>query len=128
MGKDITIRRPSLPINSTSNDWKTTPIIVFRQNQSLTTVANNLSKLDNQTLLRNTRAGQPVDRTLKSLKGKPSTGPQNGVAPTYPNDVAHYQQLGIQSQDKTTHNASLVWYQSQRTNTTSRKHRSADPR
>ncbi|KZV27607.1 hypothetical protein F511_11610 [Dorcoceras hygrometricum] len=99
-----------------------------KQNQSLTTVANNLSKLDNQTLLRNTRAGQPVDRTLKSLKGKPSTGPQNGVAPTYPNDVAYYQQLGIQSQDKTTHNASLVWYQSQRTNTTSRKHRSADPR
>ncbi|KZV57984.1 mediator of RNA polymerase II transcription subunit 15a-like [Dorcoceras hygrometricum] len=65
---------------------------------SLTTVANNLSKLDNQTLLRNTRAGQPVDRTLKSLKGKPSTGPQNGVALTYPNDVAYYQQLDLSSQ------------------------------
>ncbi|KZV30206.1 hypothetical protein F511_42466 [Dorcoceras hygrometricum] len=51
-----------------------------KQNQSLATVANNLSKLDNRTLLRNTRAGQPVDRTLKSQKGKPSTGPLNGVA------------------------------------------------
>ncbi|KZV20487.1 hypothetical protein F511_30936 [Dorcoceras hygrometricum] len=37
-----------------------------KQIQSLATVANNLSKLDN--------------RTLKSQKGKPSTGPLNGAA------------------------------------------------
>ncbi|KZT76305.1 protein transport protein Sec31A [Dorcoceras hygrometricum] len=91
MGNDITNQRPSLPINSTSNDWKSTLIISQtsrRKNQQLmksratlnnpvanysdhhqlqATAANNLSQLDNQTLFQNTKAGQPVARTLKSI-------------------------------------------------------------
>ncbi|KZV52531.1 hypothetical protein F511_31597 [Dorcoceras hygrometricum] len=63
-GIDTMIRRPSLPINSTSNDWKSIPIIVYRQNQS-------------------THSPQQTNLLLPAANiEKPSKTNQNGIAIT----------------------------------------------
>ncbi|KZV25949.1 hypothetical protein F511_08894 [Dorcoceras hygrometricum] len=67
-----------------------------KQNQSLTTVANNLSKLDNQTLLRNTRAGQPVDRINNSPQYTSRSYSAQPVA-TYETPVATSQTTAFQA-------------------------------
>ncbi|KZV22859.1 hypothetical protein F511_27538 [Dorcoceras hygrometricum] len=94
-GIDTTIRRPSLPINSTCYDWESITIIVHRQPVD-TNKFSQTSRRKNQQLIYTTIAKMTNDwfskrRRTNLLKRRRILN----------------QQLGIQSQDKTTQRFSL---------------------